>query len=670
MDRPKQRWLIILGLALTCGLILLARQMMLTTDADRVPARAAPMHSVERQSAQTESAETDAPFVATPATDTTSSAPPPPVERGIFRGRVIDAVTRKPVEEFEIRLRRWQRVQPGSSEYGEQRVVQKFRSDAGRFAWRDAPAGTWKVTVAAADYQYFELEELRIVAHEATSELVMPLLRGYTLKGRIFDQRSGAGIGTAWLSFREEAAQPGVGQRMEPSQEDGSFVLEGVPGGRLAVTAGASGHATRELQVLVNDATPNLEIGLSTGGTISGFLVTATGAPISGGKVFLGNDANQIALADETNPAGEFSFKHLAAARYRIMASAAAGTASQELTLAPDERRDGIVLNVGEGRSIRGVVRGLRPEQLPQSFISLRSDAKTGSFSAQPDDQGNYALHGVPPGRAHLTASAGLYRQLYKTLDVPADKDVTLNIEFPAGTRLSGRVTQNGKPMPGTSIWVRPVERPDDILYSARSAENGSYEIDGLAAGEYEIAADQAPAGRIRIADESVFNIEVPSTQLGGRVLEAGGAVPIIGAGVHVMGLEKATSRVRVYKESDHFGQFALTGVEPGEIILSVYKPGYEMYRERIAFSSPITDMTIRLSRSNGVEIRAHLASGEPVREVMLQATGIGLYIHLDENGVGSVPIALAGGTLSIRGPRKDPIVIRDWNAQPLDLQF
>jgi hypothetical protein len=40
--------------------------------------------------------------------------------------------------------------------------------------------------------------------------------------------------------------------------------------------------------------------------------------------------------------------------------------------------------------------------------------------------------------------------------------------------------------------------------------------------------------------------------------------------------LDHDRGRVRVHKESDHFGQFELTGVEPGDVELIVYKPGYE----------------------------------------------------------------------------------------------
>ena len=45
-------------------------------------------------------------------------------------------------------------------------------------------------------------------------------------------------------------------------------------------------------------------------------------------------------------------------------------------------------------------------------------------------------------------------RYPHKSIDVPADKDVVLDIVFPPGARVSGRVTQGAKPAADRSIWV------------------------------------------------------------------------------------------------------------------------------------------------------------------------------------------------------------------------
>ena len=100
------------------------------------------------------------------------------------------------------------------------------------------------------------------------------------------------------------------------------------------------------------------------------------------------------------------------------------------------------------------------------------------------------------------------------------------------------------------------------------------------------------------MAGDEVLNIDIPSVQLSARIVEDGGAVPIVGANVHVGGSAPETARVRVDKQTDDFGQFALTGIEPGEIVLIVYKPGYGIHREKTVYASPITTGRSRYGRA------------------------------------------------------------------------
>ena len=377
---------------------------------------------------------------------------------------------------------------------------------------------------------------------------------------------------------------------------------------------------------------------------------------------------------DET---GSFSFANRPAGHYRLTAHTDAGNASQEFELAENEIREDIVLKVGEGRSMRGVVRGLRPEQLKETVISVHSEAKRANFSAQPDEHGAYAVRGLPAGRAQVTAYGAMSRHITKAIDVPADKDVVLDIVFPPGVRLSGLVTQDAKPAGERNIFVAPPDGKGDMSYQARTAQDGRYEIEGVQTGEYRVSVHEGISRVVTIAGDTVVNIDLPLVQLGGRIVEDGGTVPIVNAGVHVLGTEPQTAIVRSYKESDDFGQFRLIGIEPGEILLTVYKPGYEMQREKISYSSPITNKTITLRKSAGVEVRVQSApNGPEIRQLFVSEKlpgsdyGIGLWIALDGEGIGYLPGALAGSTLMIQRSGAQPIVIERWNGQSLELKF
>jgi hypothetical protein len=665
MDRPKHRRCIFLGIALLAGsaLLLLGRHwasepapVALTTDAPALQQTAPPLDQAEPASPL----EAAAPAEPTAATSHTTIA-------SGFRGRIVDAVTRQPVKQFKVQLLRFKRGDYGQPE----EITRDFTSQTGRFAWRDAPAGVWRATVSAPGYQHFSIENLEISADKATREFVMPLLRGYALRGRVYEHSTGTGFAGAGISFRpSEGGEDFVGQRPRAtSKEDGSFTLEGVPGGNVVVTIESPSHAPRVVEVAVEEKTPPLEIAIFTGGTLAGSLTTAAGEPITGSIHLEGPSMNFVI---PVRPSGEFSYKHLRPGPYRISATTSAGGASQVIVLGQDEIRTGIVLVMEAGRSVRGIVRGLPPTQVDDVEIFLRNESRDRSITSQVDQHGAYALNGVPAGRAVITVFSQ-WLQFDKTVDVPADQDLTLDLVFPTGARLSGRVTQGGKPATGGAVYMRPVEDKSDMLYRSYIQADGSYAIEGLPPGDYRLRAHEDVSRLVTIAGDTELNIDIPSVQLAVRVLEDGGAVPIVGAEAHIRGSEPATARVRGDRQTDHFGEFRLTGIEPGESVLMIYKPGYELHREKIAYSAPMSK-TITLRKSAGVEVRVKPGSRRFPRgfTITQYIPGndymIDLWMPLDREGLCHVPSALAGTSFHIGRFSGDPIVIEEWDGQSFEL--
>jgi hypothetical protein len=664
MDRPKHRRIILLGLVLLAGgtLLLLGREW--TSTPDPVPALAT---ISTKQLVEPQPDKVEPPNIEAAAPNIAAPAPPSATPTG-FRGLVIDAVTRQPVKEFEVQLIRVQVRQGAYTE--DQPITRYFKSATGRFTWADVAAGTWRAAVSAPGYQMLNVDDLQISEDETLGEIVMPLLRGFAVRGRVFESSTGAGIADASISFRQVDAPESFGKSKASakSKEDGSFVLDGIPGGDIVFTVGARDHAFRELRVVVDEKAPPLEIALSTGATIAGIVTTTSGVPVKG-RVFL-DGPRPATILSETNDTGQFSFNHMPPGRYKVSADTSAGSARHEFMLGQDEIKDGITLIVGAGRSIRGTVRGLRADQLQSVGILLRSEAKV---SARPDEWGAYALNGVPPGHAVMTVfSPGL--RFEKQVDVPADQDVTLDIVFPTGARLSGLVTQGGKPAASRNVWMRPVDNESDALYRATTSADGQYEIEGVPPGDYRLRADEDISRAITIAGDAVLNIDIPLVQLSARVVEEGGAVPIVGANVYVRGSAPETARVGGDEQTDDFGRFTLTGIEPGEIVLIVYKPGYEMHSEKISYSSPITNRTIALRKSGGVEVRPQPGSRRFPRGFTITQSFPGndsvvdLWVPLDREGVCHVPGALAGTTFQIGRFSGKPIVIEEWDGQPFEL--
>jgi hypothetical protein len=672
IDRAEavSRWFVILAIVVACGtgvLMLLSHPRSSTSVETAAPSRVAPVQSTEPAPDQEQAPSEE---VAEPVATATASSPA--ATSGTFRGRLIDAVTRQPVKDFEVQMDRVQREPPWREE---QPLTRTFQSESGRFSYDDVPADTWSVTIAAQGYQRFNLDEVTIVAGKKTREVVMPLLRGFTVRGRVVAASTGAAIPNAGVTYQLANGLPriGVPQPDTRTKPDGTFVIDGMPGGDIVLTAGAEGYADRQVEFELDEKTPPQDFTLSAGGRISGIVTTSSGAPAKTSvNVSIGNRG----YGGQSNDAGKFSFAQLPPGRYVVSVNGSASNARQEIVLGQDELRDDVALTVEGGRSIHGALKGLRPEQLKHAFIVLGVEAKRAHFSARPDEQGGYTINGVPAGQARVIVMTR-QRQVERFVDVPADRDLTFDIVFPPGARLSGRVTRAGKPI-WTSVSMRPADSKSIASFSVMTTADGAYEIEDLPAGEYRITAGDDVERVITISADAVLNIDIPSVQLGGRVVEDGSSIPLVGADVQIRGIDSATATVRGYKKTNDFGEFGLTGIEPGDLVLVVYMPGYELYREKISYAAPIKNKTIGLRKGSGVEIKVQrAASKEPIRVLTLGQTipgnerDIYLWIPLNREGVGSMPRALAGSKLTIYGSGDGkPIIIEEWDGEPLELKL
>src|SRR5687767_13441651 len=214
----RHRYGLIVVIGLVLCLALLGREFVRPDAPEQTPAHAEKVASAaDRPALDAQPAPAQA--AVTPDTNIPSAT-------GTLRGRVIDAATRKPVHEFELEFHRMHQAQPEDVPPG----ARTFRTKDGRFEWPGIPPRLWMITAKARGYQRFDLDRVRIPADTAT-EVVMLLQRGHTLRGRVYDETSGAGIAAASISFREAHVGRHDGNfrmRMRTTTgKDGSFVLDG-----------------------------------------------------------------------------------------------------------------------------------------------------------------------------------------------------------------------------------------------------------------------------------------------------------------------------------------------------------------------------------------------------------------------------------------------------------
>ena len=304
----------------------------------------------------------------------------------------------------------------------------------------------------------------------------------------------------------------------------------------------------------------------------------------------------------------------------------------------------------------------------------LRSESDAAIFLHDPTSAEPTRCTACPPGARRYTCSAQVFSSRSRWTYRPIGTSRSTSSFQPVRDCRAVSPRAANRLRTGMSGW-RPVDNKSDVLYRARTSEDGQYEIEPLPPGDYRLRADEDISRTITIAGDAVLNIDIP---LVAAVRSRRGArAALCRLSVRTCMSEAAHPRRPASAATSRpttSVKFTLTGIEPGEIVLMVYKPGYEMHREKIAYSSPITNKTITLRKSAGVEVRVKPGSRRFPRGFTLTQSFPGndyvvdLWMPLDRDGLCHVPGALAGTTFQIGRFSGEPIVFEDWDGQPFEL--
>jgi len=493
---------------------------------------------------------------------------------------------------------------------------------------------------------------------------------GHTVGGRVIDELTRKPVSGATVSFRYLGSRRSAGASVLTAA-DGLFTLANLPSERIVVQVSAMDYAPAEHGVTPPISAP-VQISLSRGGAIAGQLLAADGATGVPGKIDLWSITTSSGGSTDSKEDGQFQLPNLKPGRYRVSGHTRAGhTSPVEVLLGPNERVDGVVLTVLPGRAIRGTVSGLQPKDLLQVRVSANAVESGDQLDTEVGSSGTFRIENVQPGPVQVIANAPMGRSVGRMIQMTATDDASVDLRFTNGVRLTGRVTRRGQPV-ADALVSATFNGDIELSATARTSSTGHYAIDGLAAGEeHDVAVNHRTAGKIRIFDGWVFNIELSDTRVSGRVLRMSGE-PLPGAYVMIQSAG-AGRGVR----SDQAGEFSATGIQPGEIDVVAYKPGYTWLRQSFHLQDTSAPLTLRLQESPGVEVRARDAvNGTPLPEVHVfvgvpgKSTRTHFRLELDENGRGSLPAELAGHGLLFAASEYGTIQFDTWNGQPLDLAF
>ncbi len=445
----------------------------------------------------------------------------------------------------------------------------------GSFHFADLEPGT--TIDLQASHAGFLARRLSKVAVPTGRPLTIALEQGARISGRVLDE-SGSPVEHAWVSARlqdRELPFPQGAAGSRPTEADGRFTIDGAPGGRIALEARAPGFEARKvtgLEVAAAGSLDDVEIVLKRGAAVVGQVTTDAGLPVAGAEV------SAEGSGTTTDGDGAFRIEGVALGQRVVLASHPdLGRASQEVEVGAGETR--VDLRLTRGVSLEGRVANRAGEPVAGAEVWLLGDmgslGRMGGIpgSATSDAQGGFRFENVAPGSYRLGAGRhGGAQGAGRTVEVAGEPLAGLDLVVDPGVVLSGRILGvHPQDLATLSVEVQAAKGESG---PAEVAADGSYRLEGLSPGDWQVTASASATGRhgqgrVEIAEgaaEAHLDVELGAgLALAGTVRMNG--QPLDGAEVE---LRDESGQAAAVDVTSHLGTFRLEGLAPGRATLAV----------------------------------------------------------------------------------------------------
>ncbi|MEZ4358776.1 MAG: carboxypeptidase-like regulatory domain-containing protein [Kofleriaceae bacterium] len=374
---------------------------------------------------------------------------------------------------------------------------------------------------------------------------------------------------------------------------DGRFALRGLPPGRYAVVARASGFAEGEragVAVPASGAARDVEITLSVGTYVVGSVRDHRGAPVAGARLTArGGSAGRKARAgggrapsDEARSSGDGSFRLGPLTGAVTLEATADGhaSASRKLDLGAvpgsisAERREDFEL-VAYDRELGGFVDDARGAPVAGARVAVAQGPAAGR-SATTDSDGGFLLRQLPEGELLLSVEHPEFPAHQATVTEPA----RVRLALPFGGGVEGRVADEaGGPIAGVRVIGAG---PGGREVAGLTARDGSFRLLALPPGTWRLSAQRpgllaaaltvdvaAGTSRGEIGRRDLTLVLRRGGVVGGTVRDRRGA-RLAGAVVRARGDDDAVAEAR----SDARGEFRVVDCPTGELEISAEHAG------------------------------------------------------------------------------------------------
>lgn len=551
--------------------------------------------------------------VTAPKSDFVLELPP----GGRVVGRVVDKTTRQPVTTFEAG------VSPSRGGGGMVFITpgqtKPFTSESGSFVLENVPAGQTTVVAKAPGYTTARVPNITVEEGKATQEIEVALEHGVRAVGKV------TGPNGSPLAGVEVRIDLFSGGRMQPrgsfnddraaTDSNGEFTFDNLEPGDKTFVFSKSGLVGTSKTVTLSGTETRVDAQLSNGVRVTGVVVSEGGSPVADATVSAtsATAGESGSGSTRTDAGGNFQLEAMAPGRYTFRAGKrgeAQGTLRDfDISTGAPVR---IVLQTGG--VISGRVIGLTPEELQQATVMAQSP--NGGASSAVDSNGNYRIEGAPTGTVRLSARATGMFGMGKTspqvsVQLEPGGSATADIEFKSNTVVRGRVTRDGRPMNDATVMFYP--RGAEAQTSARTTtdRDGAYEVSGLDDATYSVTVVDSQRGSPfstthKVRGSGSFDIDVRSSTLRGRVIDAATGSPIGDAVVEVRTADTEGGPQFPLRslQTDAAGAFVVESITPGKYNVTGEKEGYGTKISSISVGDSGGDIELKLTRNDGILLR------------------------------------------------------------------
>jgi protocatechuate 3,4-dioxygenase beta subunit len=575
---------------------------------------------------------------------------------GRIAGRVTEKGTGKPVTSFRYDTDKGPHY--GSIVFGHGMEVSP---PDGTFETKELDPGDYAVKVAAEGYAPGMVEGVTVESGK-TAKVEIELGTEASISGQVISEKEKKPVAGARVALLDPESEGLFGISFgdqdllrEPilSDEGGAFRIGDLPAGsfRLKVSHPDFADELKAVELKKEGDEAKVEITLKKGRVISGTVLDTSGSkPVAGARVSLSPQGEmgsgilstilaplvaRYGRAAVSDSGGRWEFSNVAPDEYRLSAThdSYAPSETKDVSVKPDADMRDVVLFLVGGARVKGTVRDNEGKPIPSLEVHVVGQ---GVFKeARTDSSGAYALEHLAAGSCTISIEQEerekKFAGMSKQLELAPGDDVLLDFTLQKGFSVSGRVVRDGKPAGGVLVVCSREESGEGVSATGKSGSDGSYRVDGLVPGSYEVtlftdgegkgAVSKMPRPLVLTGDLTGYDLTIPGGAVGGTVVDENGN-PLKGARVNLKKrgegerqrtaakLEEVLGEL-FHATSDANGAFELGGLAAGSYLVTAAAKGFGQAVETVTLDSDTSRAETRLVLKPGVDLVMKLACAE-----------------------------------------------------------